>query len=54
MRTKEEKKEKVESMAKEFTEIEEAECKSMMTMVMVAYMEGLRTGREKERRQQYK
>lgn len=54
MRTKEEKKEKVESLAKEFWEEKDTEGKSMAAMIAYAYAEGRAAGMEAERQQQEK
>ena len=48
--SKDEKKERLENMAERFMGIAEPEAKSMVVMVMFAYVEGMAAGKAEERR----
>lgn len=47
--TRSEKKEVIESMAEQFMSVDDNEGKSMIIMVMSAYMEGKAAGKQEER-----
>ena len=48
--TRSEKKEVIESMAEQFMSVDDDEGKSMIIMIMSAYMEGKAAGKAEERR----